>query len=115
MKNRPFTPIRDGILLDVRATANSSRVGLFGVYVDDHSNHSLRIAVQAPATKGDANKAIIKQLSKICGVPPSRITLIAGGTSRNKHFQVVGDPIALTQAFNLAVSSEFAIAARVAE
>ena len=64
MKNRPFTPIRDGILLDVRATANSSRVGLFGVYVDDHSNHSLRIAVRAPATKGDANKAIIKQILK---------------------------------------------------
>ena len=115
MRNRPFTPIRDGILVDVRAIANSSRVGLFGVYVGDRSNHSLRIAVRAPTTKGDANRAIIKQLSKICGVPPSRITLIVGGTSRNKHFQVVGDPIALTQAFNLAVSSEFAIAERVAE
>lgn len=49
---------------------------------------SLCIAVNAPPTKGKANKAILKFLSKKLKIPMGNITLVTGQTSKSKIFQI---------------------------
>lgn len=44
--------------------------------------------VTAPPVEGEANRAVIRLLAEHLDVPPSRIELISGGTSRLKRFQV---------------------------
>jgi hypothetical protein len=47
-----------------------------------------KVWTTAPADRGAANAAVGKILAKHLGVPPSRVTLVRGGTSRNKLFEV---------------------------
>jgi len=45
--------------------------------------------VREAPEKGKANQAVIKALSEHLGVPPSRLTISLGHTSRNKIIEVV--------------------------
>jgi uncharacterized protein len=49
---------------------------------------AVQVKVRAPADKGAANVAVADLLAEALGVPPSRVTLLRGGTSRQKLFQV---------------------------
>ena len=40
--------------------------------------------------KGNANQAVIKALSDHMDLPPSRLTIISGHTSRNKIIEIEG-------------------------
>lgn len=51
---------------------------------------AVQVKVRAPADKGAANEAVIALLAEALGVPPSRITLLRGATSRQKLFRVEG-------------------------
>ena len=51
-------------------------------------NGGLHVAVKEPATEGRANRAIEKAIAKHFGVPPSRVRIIAGHTSRTKVVEV---------------------------
>ncbi len=42
----------------------------------------------APADRGAANAAVLKLLAKHLGISPGRVTLVRGGKSRNKLFEV---------------------------
>jgi uncharacterized protein (TIGR00251 family) len=46
------------------------------------------VKVRAPADKGAANTAVIAVLAKALDLPTSRITLLRGGTSRQKLLAV---------------------------
>jgi len=48
----------------------------------------LKIKTTAPPADGRANKDVIRQLAKVFDVPPSRISLKSGATSRSKTFLV---------------------------
>ncbi len=74
-----------GVVLPVRAHAAARRNAILG-----EREGALRIAVTAAPEKGKANRAIVEVLSKTLGVPKSAIELIAGDTSLQKRFLIVG-------------------------
>ena len=49
---------------------------------------AVQVKVRAPADKGAANAAVAELLAEALGLPPSRVTLLRGGTSRQKLFRV---------------------------
>ena len=53
----------------------------------------LRVAVTAAPEKGKANKAIVAILSDALDTPKSSIELVAGDTSPQKRFLIVGGKI----------------------
>ncbi len=46
--------------------------------------------VRARATDGEANAAVLALLAKALGLPPSRLALLRGATSREKLFRIGG-------------------------
>ena len=88
----------------VRATTKAPRSGATGIYTNYQNKSFLSLSVTVPAVRGHANKRIIKELAKICGIAPSRVTLCAGANGRYKRFHVSGDPVALAAALNRVVS-----------
>ncbi|HEV8338486.1 MAG TPA: DUF167 domain-containing protein [bacterium] len=51
---------------------------------------TLRVAVTAPAREGRANAALIDLLADHFGVPPSKIHILQGASSRHKVVEVWG-------------------------
>lgn len=79
---REKTPSAD---LTVRAQPGASRdyiVGMLG--------HALKVAVSAPPEKGKANQAVERLLAREFGLPPSAVSVIAGGASRTKRVRLQG-------------------------
>ena len=103
MSSRPFIATEDGVTVFIRATTKASRAGATGIYKNCQNKSFLSLSVTVSAVKGYANKRIIKDLAKICGVASSRVTLCAGAYGRHKRFHVSADPVALSAALNRAV------------
>jgi len=74
-----------GVILPVRAHAGARKNGVGGEH-----NGMLRVAVTAAPEKGKANKAIIEVLAETLGLSKSSIELVAGETSSQKRFLIVG-------------------------
>lgn len=53
-------------------------------------DNSLKVATTAPAQQGKANAAVLKQLAKHFQVKHSQAFLVAGKTSKDKIFEVLG-------------------------
>ena len=75
-----------GVILPVRAHAGARKNGILGT-----RDGMLRVAVTAAPEKGKANQAIIGVLSKALGVPKSSIELVAGQSTPQKKFLIVGN------------------------
>lgn len=71
-----------GTTLTVRVTPKASRNAV------TEEGPLIRIAVTAPASDGQANKAVIQQLSKALGVAKTRLSLVQGQKSRDKVFRL---------------------------
>ena len=71
--------------MPVRAHAGARQNAVLG-----ERQGALRIAVTAAPEKGKANRAIIDLLSDRLGVAKSSIELIAGETTPQKRFLVIG-------------------------
>jgi uncharacterized protein YggU (UPF0235/DUF167 family) len=69
--------------LRVRVTAGARIAGLTGWH-----EGTLRLKVREPAEKGRANVAVTRLLADKLDVPPSRVRLARGGSSRDKLFEV---------------------------
>ena len=50
----------------------------------------LRVRVAAAPADGKANDAVTRMLAKALGVPPTRVAVIAGATSRVKIIEIEG-------------------------
>lgn len=72
-----------GIILKVKVLPKATRAGLLEI-----KNDFLKIAVNSPPVKGQANKECLKLISKAVGLPKSRIELISGESDRYKIFRL---------------------------
>jgi uncharacterized protein len=52
------------------------------------ADDTVLVKVRAPADKGAANEAVLDLLAEALDLPPSRLTLLRGGTSRQKLFRI---------------------------
>ena len=62
-----------------------------GPLVEVATDGSLTVHVREPAVEGRATEAVLRVLADHLGVAKSRITLVAGATSRIKRFRVDHD------------------------
>lgn len=46
--------------------------------------------IKAPPTEGKANQELVNYLSRLLGIPKSRLEIIRGHTSRNKAVEIIG-------------------------
>lgn len=76
-----------GIRLQVRVTPRASRTRLEGLRGD-----RLAIRLNAPPVEGAANAACARLLAESFDVAASRVRLTSGERSREKTFQIDGDP-----------------------
>jgi uncharacterized protein len=81
-----------GAIVPIRAQAGARKNGVVGEH-----NGMLRIAVTAAPEKGKANKAIIAVLADVLNVSKSSIELVAGETSPQKQFLIVGANVEKTR------------------
>jgi uncharacterized protein (TIGR00251 family) len=78
-----------GVIVPVRAQPKARRNAIVGTHAG-----RLRIVVTDPPEKGKANKSIAEILATALKIAPSRVQLVAGGTSPQKKFLVAGLPLA---------------------
>lgn len=79
----PFTIREKRIILKVKAFPKSGRNQIVGV-----RNGELIIRVRAPASKGQANKELVRYLAEALSIPKSEIGIVSGETSRHKLIEL---------------------------
>ena len=72
-------------LLQVKVHPGAGRTEVAGL-----TGGVLQIKIAAPPEKGKANKELTDFLSRLLGVKKSSISIIKGGTSRNKLIAIEG-------------------------
>ena len=93
--DRPFAVSPDGIVLAVRLTPKGGRDAIDGIATLSDGNTVLKVRVRAAPFEGEANAAMGRVLAKALGVPPTRVEIVGGATSRIKRVKVSGDAAAL--------------------
>jgi uncharacterized protein (TIGR00251 family) len=58
--------------------------------IEELAGGELRVRVAAPAVDDKANRALAVFLAEWLGVPPSRVLLVKGGSSRHKVVEIEG-------------------------
>lgn len=86
-----FQKVRDGYLIRVRLTPNSSLIKICGILKDAKEEEYLKVSVISVPEKGKANKELIDFLSKEFGVAKSSISVVFGHTDRFKKIVVTTD------------------------
>lgn len=77
--------IAGGCELAVRAQPGARRTGIVG-WVEGR----LKLAVQAPALEGRANRAVVELIAETLDVAPSAIRVVRGESAREKTLHVAG-------------------------
>lgn len=79
-----FSEKAGGVLFQVRVQPRSSRnrVGSF--------DGGLKVTLKAAPVDNAANRECCLLLARLFGVPPSRVSITAGGSSRNKTVRIEG-------------------------
>ena len=106
MASRPWTLDADGIAVVVRLTPRGGRDSIEGIDTLADGNVVLKARVRAVPSEGEANAALCRLLAKALGVPPSRVDIVGGATSRLKRVKVMGDPRALGAALEKIAHAE---------
>jgi uncharacterized protein (TIGR00251 family) len=70
------------VRLRVKAQPQSSRNEFCGLYGD-----ALKIKIKAPAVEGEANKELVKFISKSFKVPKSQVKFLSGERSKIKELE----------------------------
>jgi uncharacterized protein (TIGR00251 family) len=76
---------KKGSALAVRVTPRASKDEIVEVLSDG----TVKVHLTAPPVEGKANEALVKFLSAVLGVAPSRLEVVAGATGRDKLISVV--------------------------
>lgn len=100
-----WRPATSGIEVFVRATPKGGRDAIDGPVVLSDGREVLKVRVRAAPEDGAATAAVGKVLAQAAGVPPSRVTLVAGATARLKTFHIEGDSAQLGMALATANAS----------
>jgi uncharacterized protein (TIGR00251 family) len=89
------------IRLRVRLSPKSSRDVIVGEERLSDGTIVLSVRVRAVPEEGRANAALQVVLAKVAGVARTRVSVVAGATSRLKTVEIEGDAVAITAALRL--------------
>ncbi|QND68023.1 DUF167 domain-containing protein [Mesorhizobium loti] len=93
----PFRLRDGGVDLFVRLTPKAALDRLESVETTADGRSHLKARVRAVPENGAANQALERLLAKALGVPPSAVSVVAGGTARLKTVRISGDPAMLVK------------------
>ncbi len=93
----PWQPVSDGVRLRVRLQPGAKAARIDGPVSLGDGTQALKIRVNAPATEGKANAALIHLLAKRWKRPKSAVTITAGANAREKTLHIAGDPADLAE------------------
>jgi uncharacterized protein YggU (UPF0235/DUF167 family) len=93
-RDRAWRAVAGGVELRVKAQPRARRPGLQGV-VASADGPRIKVAVGEAPEDGRANRAICGLLAGALAVPPSRVAVTHGTTSREKTVLAEGDAAAL--------------------
>ncbi len=79
----PIKKCKTGIQFPATIQPRSSKNELSGLY-----NRALKIKLTSPPVDGAANRQLIKFLAKFLDISPSRISILAGQTGKQKTMQI---------------------------
>ena len=96
--DRPWTSRPEGLIVTVRLTPKGGRDAIDGVETLGDGQTVLKVRVRAAPFEGEANEALCRLLAKALGVPPGRVEIAGGATSRIKRVKIVGEAAALSAA-----------------
>jgi uncharacterized protein YggU (UPF0235/DUF167 family) len=83
------------MLVTVRLTPKGGRDSIDGLETLSDGKVVLKARVRAAPSDGEANAALCRLLAKSVGVPPGRVEIAGGATSRIKHVKIVGETAVL--------------------
>lgn len=86
---------KQGILLRVRLTPNSSSCFIKGIFVNADGVSFLKMGVVSVPEKGKANKELIGFLAKKLGLAKSCLQIVSGETDRYKKIFISADAAAV--------------------
>ena len=98
MGERAWSAAADGIVIAVRLTPKGGRDALDGMARLSDGRMVLKARVRAAPREGEANAALVRLIARAAGVPPGRVAILGGATSRVKRVKILGDPAALAAA-----------------
>lgn len=78
-----------GVILKIKVQPRAARAGLVEI-----KNDHLKVAVNSPPVKGEANRECLKIISKATGLSKSRVDIISGESDRYKTFLLNTDDLA---------------------
>jgi uncharacterized protein (TIGR00251 family) len=90
-----LSAVADGAIITVRLTPKGGRDSIDGVDTLADGTAVLKARVRAAPSEGEANVALCRLVAKALGVPPTRVAIVGGATSRLKRVKVTGDAQAL--------------------
>ena len=77
-------------MLAVRLTPRGGRDTIDGIEQLSDGRQVLKVRVRAAASEGEANAALTKLFSRMLGVPPRDVSLVAGASARLKRIRIAG-------------------------
>ena len=95
MAARPWTAAAEGISVTLRLTPKGGRDAIDGIETLADGSTVLKVRVRAAPHEGAANDALCRVLAKAVAVPPTRVEIVGGATSRIKRVKIVGDAATL--------------------
>lgn len=98
MGARPWSAATGGVVVSVRLTPKGGRDAADGITPLSDGRTVLAARVRAAPSDGAANAALVRLMAKVAGVPPGRIAIVGGTTSRIKRLNIAGDPSAIIAA-----------------
>jgi uncharacterized protein len=90
-----WAPAPDGVVVSVRLTPKGGRDAIDGIETLADGRTVLKARVRAAPHEGEANAALGRLLAKAFAVPPGRVEIVGGATSRIKRVKIVGEARAL--------------------
>ncbi|HEX6560357.1 MAG TPA: DUF167 domain-containing protein [Longimicrobiales bacterium] len=75
----------DAVRINVHVQPRASRSEVVGQHGD-----AVKVRLAAPPVEGAANEELCRFMAKTVGVAASRVTIVAGETSRNKALEIEG-------------------------
>lgn len=82
---------KEGIILRVRLTPNSSSCLIKGLYIDEKGLQRLKVNVVSVPEKGKANKELVVLLSKKLAISKSKLQIVSGELERMKKFLIMAN------------------------
>lgn len=92
---RPWVVAADGVTVTVRLTPKGGRDAIESIETLADGRVVLKVRVRALPMEGEANAALCHVLAKALGVPPGRVEIAGGATSRIKRVKIAGNAAAL--------------------